>query len=96
MKMAKFNLFHWLGIATSGVMNLLGKANDGDVTLVEALDVAESVIKQGLPDMNSSDLTRFGAITSQGELEAFDFFPGDVLVVIPVELVGKLKIEFTG
>ena len=92
--MAKFNLFHWLGVFTSGAMNLLAKANDGSVTLVEALEVAEMGIRQGLPEVNVGDLARFGPITTAAELEAFEFMPGDVLLAIPFELVGKLKVEF--
>ena len=92
--MPKFNLFHWLGVGTSTIMNLMGKASDGNVTLVEAIDVLETGIKQALPLVSDNDFVRFGAITSAAELEMFDFHDGDVLVALPVELVGKIKVEF--
>jgi hypothetical protein len=94
LKMAKFDFFKWVGIATQGVMQMLSKTRDGDFTLLEGLDVAESTIRTAIPEANAGDFARFGPITSQSELDGFEYQDGDILIVIPVELAGKLKYEF--
>jgi hypothetical protein len=86
--------FRWIGIATSIVWDIISKTRDGDFTLAEALDVTETGLKRALPEIGIDDFNRFSAITSQAEFDAHDFHEGDVLLCIPSELVGQLKLEF--
>lgn len=92
MDMSKF--FKWTGVATSVVTQALGKTMDGDLTLSEGLDVAENAARMAVPELGDSDFARFGAITSPMEFQAHEFREGDVLINIPGELAGKLKVEF--
>ena len=90
----KFDFFKWLGILTNAAMQMLSKTSDGDLTLLEGLEISETAMRQAVPGVNSGDFQRFNAITSIGELEAFEYQEGDILIVVPVELAGKLKYEF--
>ena len=87
--------FKYAGIATSTVMDIIGKFADGVFTLPEMVDTIEKTARQAVPGVDDSDFDRLQAVTSVAEFENAFFEDGDIALIIPRELNEKLKIDLS-
>ena len=85
--------FRFATIGTAAILDLLGKATDGILTLAECFDFVRNTIARILPDATKKDLERFAILSSCVEFGEADFMEGDIALILPNQFVKKLKIE---
>ena len=85
--------FRFASIGTAAILDLLGKAADGIITLAEAFDFVKNTVGRILPDATKQDLERFAIVSSCEEYLDADFVEGDIALILPKQIVKKLLIE---
>ena len=95
--MSKFTIIMKYGqLAMAALFTVMEKLADGVLTPIEIVEGVESIAKTAMPDIDSSKFNRLMAITSEDELESgYTYKPGDILFVIPAELIDDFKIDLT-
>lgn len=87
--------FRFASIGSVALLDLLAKTADGIITLAEALDFVKNTTSQILPDADKKDLERFAVLSSIEQFIEADFISGDIALILPKQIVEKLKIELT-